>query len=80
MSHGDPLMQGLARNINTALNGGADPAEWGFALLVFPLAPFDEGYEEHIVNYVGNIERPSLIAAMKQLIARWEKNTQETRQ
>ena len=75
MSDGDPLMQGLAQNVNQVLNGVDDeiPPEWGFALLVFPLTPFDEGYEEHVVNYVGNVERKDLIVAMKELIARWEK-------
>lgn len=67
------VMQVLARTIDDFLNGKADPKRVGFALLVFPL----NGPEGQRTNYVSNGRRNDMLAALKEVIARFEGRHQE---
>jgi len=57
-------MQTLGRMIDENI-----PDKWGFALLVFPHAG-----EPGRTNYVANGDRAGVVAEMKGLIERWEKD------
>ena len=66
------IMNSLARGIDEILNGTAVGSEkkWGFALLVFPLG---KPPDQNSVNYVSNADRNTMRAALKELVARWER-------
>ena len=61
-------MKLLARFLDEQLNPDMNNKKWGFAFLVFK---FGQG-EDHRANYVSNCTRDTMIATMKELIARWE--------
>ena len=61
-------MRALAKAIDDILNGKERPKTIGFALLMFP---FGEGPKGRI-NYIGNADRGDMLAALKELIERWE--------
>ena len=63
----EALMQALARGIDEALNGTVLPRRNGFALLTFPL-----NREGDRVNYISNGDRADMIAALKEIVARFE--------
>ena len=62
--------QDIACGIDKILNGdarGKDRAN-GFVLLMFPF----DGPEGQRVNYVSNAERADIVAALKEIVARFE--------
>ena len=60
-------MHALARVIDEVINEKAvSQKDWGFALLVFP---FDPAIKSRM-NYISNAERPDMLAAMQEFIAR----------
>ena len=64
-------LNALARSIDAMLNGGNTPPEhkkYGFALLVYPTGQIDQSH----INYIGNGNRADMLAALKELTARWE--------
>jgi len=61
-------MQALAVGLSAALNGNERPGPNGFVLLVFPM----EGPEGQRTNYVSNCERKDILAALKEIVARFE--------
>lgn len=68
MSDTKHLMQALARGIDEILNGNVTPKKNGFVVLVFP---FDQA-EGSRTNYVSNCDRRDIIAALKEVVARFE--------
>lgn len=68
MKDTNTIMQELARQANHTLNGVVRPGENGFVILVFPKS----GPEGGRTNYVSNCDRKDIIAAMKEVIARFE--------
>lgn len=64
------VLQGLAAGIDILLNGDGPKEERanGFVLLVFP---FGEA-EGQRTNYVSNCRRKDIIAALKEVVARFE--------
>lgn len=62
-------MNMLALDIEAALNEGAggDLREWDYVLIVFP-HPGHEGS----VNYISNADRTTIVALLKQQLARLE--------
>ena len=61
----DP-MQTMAKAIDTALNGRH--RRFGFTLLIFP---FEHEVGSH-VNYVSNCDRKDMVAALKEIVAKFE--------
>ncbi|MEK1908197.1 MAG: hypothetical protein AAAB13_20685 [Pseudomonas sp.] len=68
------FMQGLASGIDEILNGNVNPKKNGFVVLVFP---FDQ-VEGSRTNYVSNCERRDIIAALKEVAARFEGQPYQT--
>jgi len=66
-------MNGLAKGIDDVLNGGAEPRQIGFALLMYPFGHVDAAR----INYIGNGKRADVLVALKELVARWEGRHQE---
>lgn len=66
----EQVMQRLAKKADRALNGKTQgaPRRNGFVILAFPF----DGPEGQRVNYVSNANREDMIAAMKEIIARFE--------
>jgi hypothetical protein len=63
------LMQSTAKMLDTILNGpDAAVKATGFVLLVFP---FDQ-VEGARTNYVSNCDRKDIIAALKEIVSRFE--------
>lgn len=62
------LMQDAAKLVDTLVNPTAGQRENGFVLLVFP---FNKP-EGNRVNYVSNLERTEIVAALKEIVARFE--------
>lgn len=62
------LMQDAARLVDALINPPAGKRENGFVLLVFP---FDKP-EGDRTNYVSNTERSEIVAALKEIVARFE--------
>lgn len=60
------LMQVIARHIDNAINGSGKPKRNGFVLLTFPFG------DKIVANYVSNANRPDMVAALKEILARWE--------
>lgn len=64
-------MNELAGFLDEHLNpGGKGNRQIGFALLMFPFGEKPEGR----MNYIGNASRPDMLKALKELVARWERN------
>lgn len=68
MSDTTRLMQSLAKGIDEILNGNVSPKKNGFVILVFP---FDQ-VEGSRTNYVSNCDRKDIVAALKEVTARFE--------
>lgn len=68
------LMQALAGGIDEILNGKGLPKKNGFVVLVFP---FDQ-IEGSRTNYVSNCDRRDIIAALKEVTARFEGSPHQT--
>lgn len=67
------FMQHLASAINSVLNGDSKPAPHGFVLLVFPF----DGPKGARTNYVSNADRSTMLAGLKEIVARFEGRYQE---
>ena len=65
------VLNGLADQIDTGLNGQQRPGKWGFALLVYP---FNEVGSLH---YVGSGRREDFLRGLKDLVARMEGRIQK---
>lgn len=59
----------LATVIDTAINPDLTTRRYGFCLLMFP---FGENQPKDRMNYISNSQRPDMLAAMKEFIARAE--------
>lgn len=68
MTHTKEFMQSLAEGIDSVLVATYGPGRVGFALMVFELGQKD-GTQ---VNYISNADRESMIAGMKEWLARNE--------
>lgn len=74
MSDTKHFMQALASGIDEILNGNGLPKKNGFVVLVFP---FDQA-EGARTNYVSNCDRRDIIAALKEVTARFEGSPHQT--
>lgn len=65
----DPMDEEIRRVANDigARIGSALPPNYGFALLIF-----GTGESEGRMNYISNADRDEMVAALKELIARFE--------
>lgn len=70
-------MNAIGNAVNDFLNGDAAPGDrkWGFALLVFPFGTGDD----HRSNYLSNADRETMLATLKEFIARAEGTFHESR-
>ncbi|MGZ2449605.1 hypothetical protein ACVIRO_002359 [Rhizobium ruizarguesonis] len=68
------FMQALASGIDEILNGNGLPKKNGFVVLVFPL----DQVEGSRTNYVSNCDRRDIIAALKEVTARFEGQPHQT--
>jgi hypothetical protein len=59
-------MQVIARHVDNAINGSGEPKRNGFVLLTFPFG------DKITANYVSNAKRADMVAALKEVLARWE--------
>jgi hypothetical protein len=66
----DPRIKKVAQSIGGII-GGTLPEGMGFALLIFDL----EGGGDKRMNYISNAERATMITALKELIANFERDT-----
>lgn len=64
----DNLMRSLATGVDEILNGKKNPRRNGFVLLVFPFGA-EEGKR---CNYVSNAERADIVVLLKEMVARFE--------
>jgi hypothetical protein len=62
------LLSSMAKAINDLLNNGQHPPPVGFVLLVFPF----DGPEGARTNYVSNADRKTMLAGLKEIVARFE--------
>jgi hypothetical protein len=74
MSDTKHLMQALAGGIDEILNGNVLPKKNGFVVLVFPFDQVDGAR----TNYVSNCDRKDIIAALKEVTARFEGSPHQT--
>lgn len=68
------VMQSIASVLDDVLNGSHRPKQNGFVVLVFPV----DGPEGARTNYVSNCDRKDIIAAMKEVVARFEGQPSQT--
>ena len=68
------FMQALAGGIDEILNGNVLPKKNGFVVLVFPFDQVDGAR----TNYVSNCDRKDIIAALKEVTARFEGQPHQT--
>ncbi len=66
------FMQSLASAVDLALNGNAKEKQLGFVILVMPF----NAKEGERTNYVSNASRPDILAALKEVVARFEGQAQ----
>lgn len=66
--------QEMARTIDGILNGEKRPRRLGFALFVFEFGKV----EGRRVNYVSNADRPDMLVAVREWLARAEGRVAET--
>lgn len=66
--------QQMARTIDGILNGEQRPRRLGFALFVFEFGKVEGGR----VNYVSNADRPDMLVAVREWLARAEGRVAET--
>lgn len=76
MTETKEFMQGLALGLDTILNGdeAQSPTKMGFVLLTFPFDQVDGAR----TNYVSNCDRRDIIAALKEVTARFEGSPHQT--
>lgn len=68
------MMQSMASALDDVLNEKGKPKKNGFVLLVFPF----HGPEGQRTNYVSNGQRQDVVAALKEIIARFEGQPQQS--
>lgn len=68
MSDTAKMMQAMASALDGALNEKGKPKTNGFVLLVFPF----DGLEGQRTNYVSNGRREDILVALKEMVARFE--------
>jgi len=68
MSETKQMMQSIAKALDDAINGSETPKRNGFVVLLFP---FDQ-VEGARTNYVSNCDRKDMVAALKEVVARFE--------
>lgn len=68
------MMQSMAAALDDVLNEKGKPKKNGFVLLVFPF----DGPEGQRTNYVSNGQRQDVIVALKEVVARFEGQPQQT--
>lgn len=68
------MMQSMASALDDVLNEKGKPKKNGFVLLVFPF----DGPEGQRTNYVSNGQRQDVVVALKEVIARFEGQPQQT--
>lgn len=68
------MMQSMASALEDVLNEKGKPKKNGFVLLVFPF----DGPEGQRTNYVSNGQRQDVVVALKEVIARFEGQPQQT--
>ena len=68
MSNTKTVMQSMAQAIDDILNERGKPKKNGFVLLVFPL----DMPEGNRTNYISNSQRGDVVAALKEVVARFE--------
>ena len=68
------MMQSMASALDEVLNEKGKPKKNGFVLLVFPFA----GPEGQRTNYVSNGQRQDIIVALKEIVARFEGQPQQS--
>lgn len=66
------ILQAMASAIDEALNEKGKPKQNGFVLLVFPF----DGPEGQLTNYVSNGQRQDVLVALKEVVARFEGQSQ----
>lgn len=62
------MMQAIAAGLDGILNGGSTEKRTGFVVLVFPFGEVKGAR----TNYVSNCDRADIIAALKEVTARFE--------
>jgi len=62
------MMQSIATALDGALNEEGTPKRNGFVVLLFPL----DQAEGSRTNYVSNCDRKDIVAALKEVVARFE--------
>ena len=62
------MLNDLAAGIDGVLNQGAKPKKIGFALFMFEFG----NIEANRVNYISNAERPDMLVAVREWLARAE--------
>jgi hypothetical protein len=72
--HTSDVHQQLARALDKILNGDTKPPPVGFVLLTFPFLTAEDVAEgmSMLVNYVSNADRDDIVAALKELVARFD--------
>lgn len=68
------MMQSMASALDEVLNEKGKKKKNGFVLLVFPF----DGPEGQRTNYVSNGQRQDIIVALKEIIARFEGQPQQS--
>lgn len=74
MSDTNELMRAMAASLDEVLNGNDRPKKNGFVLLVFPF----DGPEGQRTNYIANGKREDVIVALKEIVARFEGQPQQS--
>lgn len=70
------MMNKIAAELDMILNGPERPKKIGFALLTYYFGEDIKGTGR--VNYIGNGNRPDILVALKELVARWEGRVPES--
>lgn len=68
------VMRAIAGVVDEALNGAERPKPNGFVVLVFP----NDGAEGSRTNYVSNCDRKEILVALKEVVARFEGQPQQS--
>lgn len=68
MASTEEIMRGVAKAMDQALNCSNGKKENGFVILIFPF----DAPEGARVNYVSNADRRDIVAALKEITARFE--------
>ena len=75
-SYTKTTMQAIATAIDEAINGRPLPSEkeFGFVLLIFD----KDGEDLNRTNYISNCERKDIVSALKEIIARFERQAAQS--